>query len=296
MILLHPYVLLILAPLIWAGNAVVGKLADGLIEPMTLTFFRWSLALLVLLPFVPMHLRQDWALIKSNWGRLAFYGCVGFTLFNVLLYTALTYTSVVNVSIEQACIPILTLLLGALLFKESVSIWQGIGVILAFVGVFLTISGGQFERILQSDLNRGDVLMLLASLAYALYSLALRFKPAISWWSFIFVLACFAWLTSIPFALYEVSQATEPVMVYSWATFAVIVYVGLLPSIVAQIAYAFAVTQIGAAHASFAINLIPVFGVLLAIILLGEALQIYHIVGIILVFTGIGLSEKSRKK
>lgn len=290
----HPYFLLLIAPLFLAGNAVAGKLADGLIAPMTLTLLRWGLAVIIITPLAWPKLRRDWPIIRHNLLILMLYGVFGFTLFNILLYNALTYTSVIHVSIVQATIPMLTLILGGLLFRQTVRGGQVIAAILTFSGVVLTVTGGEVLRLLESDINRGDLFMLLASLAYAMYSLALRYKPNISWWSFIAVLAFFAMLASIPFAWYEIAQATTPTFHLNWESIALILYVALFPSLVAQLAYAVAVSSIGAAQASISINLIPVFGVLLAVVLLGETLHSYHIFGMLLVFFGIGASEWSR--
>lgn len=291
----NPYFLLILAPLIWGGNAVASKLAVGEIAPMTLVFLRWTVALLVLLPVALPCVKKDWALIKPALGWMVLYGVVGFALFNVVFYIAANYTTAINIALIQAFIPMLILLMNRFFYRQALVPVQIIGLIMAFIGVVLIVTGGDFSLLMRMDFNIGDILMLVAALFYAIYSVGLRYRPAVSWLSFIFVAAFFAFLTAMPFAAYEMLTRQTPVLHFSIKSFFLLVYVGVFASIISQIAYAKGVALIGANRAGFSINLVPVFGVMLAVIILGEKLHWFHLLGLVLVLGGIALSERLRK-
>lgn len=291
----HPYFLLIIAPLIWAGNTIAGKLATDAIAPMTLTLLRWIVAVLVLLPFVLPGLYRDWAAVRSKLLLLFACGCFGFAGFNMLYYKSLHYTTAINVALLQATIPILILLINWLIYRQRMGGAQLLGVVMAFVGVVLIITNGQVSALLTLSLNYGDLLMLAACLMYAAYSIGLRAKPSIRWGSFIFVLAISALLTVLPFAAYEIAIESQ-VFVFSFKSLLLVIYVSIFASIISQIAYAKGVSIVGANRAGFAINLVPVFGALMAVLLLGEQFRWYHLASLVLVLGGIALSERSAKQ
>lgn len=292
----HPYFLLILAPLIWAGNTIAGKLAVGDIAPMTLVLLRWIVALFVLLPFALPQVKKDWAVLKPTLGWFLIYGGFGFALFNILFYVAATYTTAINIALIQAAIPMLILLINWLLFRQALVFAQIVGLLLALVGVLLIVSRGDWLALKTMHFNVGDILMLLAALCYAIYSITLRYRPMVSWLSFIFVSSCVALLVAIPFAAYEIAHAETAVFTSSLKSWLLLLYVGIFASLVAQIAYAKGVSIVGANRAGFAINLIPVFGALMAVIILGEQFYWFHVVGLILVMGGIALSERFAKR
>lgn len=291
----HPYILLTLAPLFWGGNAVAGKLAVGEILPFTITFYRWFFGCLILLPFAIPHLKRDFQQIKSSGWILAGLAVVGFTLFNNLMYSALQYTSVINVAIEQAAIPAFVLLINLVLFRQSISWLQVVGLFLAVIGVVITTTKGNIVYLLEVGLNRGDALMVIASLFYAAYSIGLRWRPKIHWMSFLFVLAVSAMIAALPFYLWEL-KTHEHIPELSTKGILIMAYIVIFPSLIGQLCYAQGVSAIGAARASFAVNLIPIFGAVLAVFLLGEPFQWYHGAGLVCVLMGIALSEKTRAK
>lgn len=292
----HPYFLLIIAPLIWGGNVIVGKLAIGEIAPMTLVLLRWIGALLVILPFALPQVKKDWAVIKSTWGWFLVYGGLGFALFNVLFYVATNYTSAINIALIQAAIPMVILLVNWLVYRQALAFAQVIGLLMALLGVLFIVTRGDWAVLQTLQFNVGDMMMLLAALCYSIYSITLRYKPMVSWLSFIFVSGVFALLIAIPFATYEMMHTAGEVFKLSLKSFLLLGYVAVLASVVAQIAYAKGVGLIGANRAGFAINLVPVFGALLAVIILGERFQWFHWLGLVLVMGGIGLSERFARR
>lgn len=288
------YALLLMTTLFWGGNAIAGKLAIGHVSPMLLTAARWIAAFLLLLIIGMPRVTADWPAIRQNLWLLAGLGFLGFTLFNVALYSALLYTTAINVSIEQAGIPMLIFLANFLLFRTRVTWAQILGSVLSIVGVLLTASHGSLSRLLDLEVNFGDALMLLAVLLYSGYTVALRFKPAIHWQSMIIVLCGSAAVTSIPFAIAEIwsGVAILPDLI-GWS---VIAYTVLFPSILAQIFYIRGVELIGANRAGLFVNLVPIFGTLLSILILGEDFQAYHALAMVLVISGIWLAEHSGRK
>jgi len=286
----NAYLLLILAPLAWGGNAVAGKLAAGSWLPFSITSLRWLIVTLLLLPFVYPYLKADRVKLVANAPLLFALGGLGMGAFNLGMYLALNYTTAVNVSIEQASMPCVILLLNFLFLRQRVR-WQQIaGLAIAVAGVWLTTARGQPLQLFESGLNRGDAIMLGACVLYAAYSVGLRWKPAVSWPSFMFSLAVSAFLVSVPFPTFEwMPHAPPPLQGTDWL---VLAYVVVFPSLLAQAAFARGVELIGANRAGQFINLVPIFGALLAVLLLGEGFYWYHGAGLLLVLMGITLAER----
>lgn len=294
----RPYFLLTITPLFWAGNAIAGKMAVDQVDPYTLIVVRWFAALLLVLPFAWRHLKTDWPAIRKGWLMLTLYGAVGYTGFNVLLYGAAHYTSAVNTSIEQALIPVLVILGNFIIFKVRSTALQLLGVFLTIFGVVFTAVHGDFNRLITLDVNFGDALMILASVSYAAYSLLLRYRPAIHWLSFLVTTFAAALVAGYVFQIILGGGPTAIVTGIANTTplgWAIIAYVAFLPSVVAQLFYARGVEIIGANRASLFINLIPVYGTVLSIIILTEPIEPYHMVTAVLVVAGIALAEFSAR-
>ncbi|TIQ37326.1 MAG: DMT family transporter [Mesorhizobium sp.] len=288
------YLFLLSTMLLWGGNSVAGKLAVGHVSPMTLVFLRWVLAVLIMLPVGWRAFREDWPELRRHWLLLAGLGACGFTIFNVIFYTALNYTTAINVSIEQAAIPIVIILANFVLFRLHVQRLQIVGVALTIVGVALTASHGDLSQLLKLDLNFGDAIMLVAVLCYSLYSVGLRLKPAIRWQSFMLALSFAALLTSLPFFVWEV--AAGRVIVPDARGWAVAFYTALGASVVSQIFYIRGNELIGANRAGLFINLVPIFGTLLSVLVVGEQFELYQGLALALVLGGIALAEYSGRR
>jgi drug/metabolite transporter (DMT)-like permease len=288
------YICLVIATLCWGGNAVAGKLALGHVSPMVLTFLRWFLAVaLIALISVP-QLRKDWPIVRKNLPLLFFYGVIGYTTFNAMLYSAVQYTTAINVAIEQAGIPMLIFLLNFVFFRTSVSPAQGVGFGMTLIGVALTAAHGDLTTLLQLNLNLGDGLMLIAVAAYSVYTIFLRWKPPVDWRTLMAIPALGAMLTSLPLLLWETDRGAA-----QWPDgegWIIAVYTAIFASLLAQILYIKGVEAIGANRAGLFINLIPVFGTLLSVVLIGEKLQLFHVIALILTLGGIAIAEKGRPK
>lgn len=292
----HPYLLLVLCNLFWGGNVVVSRVGPGNIDPYALTLLRWAGALLVLLPFVAAPLRRDWPTIRRHWPLYLFYGAVGYATFNALLYVAAYFTSGVNMAIDQVAINIFVMLLNFLLFRQRVKALQLLGVAITIVGVVLTATHGNLTRLLSLDINFGDFLVLCACLAYAVYSISLRWRPAIAWTSFLFasftgaLIASLVLIATTGGGLPHLAVTIPAITPLGWV---LVAYAVLFPSLLSQLFYARGLELIGANRASLFINLIPLFGALGSVLILGETLQGFHLIAGALVIIGIVLAEWS---
>ncbi len=288
------YIYLLITAFLWGGNAVAGKFAVGHISPMLLTVLRWLFAFLIVAIISNRQLRQDWPVLRKYMPLLAALGAFGFTFFNMALYSALNYTSAINVTIEQAGIPMVIFIANLILFGTRVRLGQVLGFSLSLIGVALTAGHGDLASLSGLKVNLGDALMLIAILVYSGYTVALRFRPELNWQSLMAAMTFFAFLTAVPFAFWEWQVGAA--MLPDTPGWTVVIYTAVLPSIVAQVLFIKGVEYIGANRAGLFINAVPIFGTFLAVFLLGEAFQPYHAVALILVLGGIWIAELSGRK
>jgi drug/metabolite transporter (DMT)-like permease len=287
----QPYALLVLTTLAWGGNAVAGRLAVGEIAPMALTAGRWGLVLAVLGLFARRQVGPGLAELRRHWRSALAMGAAGFTAFNALFYVAAHHTSAVNISIIQGSIPVLVMLGALLLHRTPVRLGQAVGMVMTLAGVALVASHGDLASLAGLRLNIGDLYMLIACALYAGYTLALRGRAGIGGLSFFAGLAAAAFITSLPLLAAEAATGQG-----SWPTplgWAVLAYVALFPSFVAQVFYMRAVELIGPGRAGLFINLVPVFGALLAVLILSEPFGLHHAGALALVLAGIFVAEQS---
>ena len=286
------YLVLIIATLCWGGNAVAGKLAVGHVSPMVLTFLRWSLAVAIIVAISLPQLLRDWPVVKTRLPYFFALGAVGYTCFNAALYTALKYTSAINVAVIQAGIPMVIFALNFALFRTRIFSGQIIGFFLTIAGVALLASHGDLLSLLNLQMNLGDAIMLLAVLSYAVYTVILRWKPAVNWRTLMAIPAIAALISSVPLMMWEVSQETA-----IWPDakgWVITVYTALFASLLAQIFFILGVERIGPNRAGLFINLIPVFGTFLSVLILGETLHPYQIMALLLTLGGIAVAERKK--
>ena len=294
----QPYLLLILAPLFWGGNVVAAKLVVGEIDPFLLLSARCVGATLFILPFSWRYLAADWPVIRRTWPLLMAYGALGYALYNVLLYVGLTTTTAVNSSIETGALPMMILAANFIVFRVRATALQILGVLIAISGVMLTATHGDLGRILTLDINIGDGFVLLACLAYTAYTLALRFRPQVHMMSFMAVAftgaAIFGLVMLQLFGPGIGSFAAIPAM--SPTVWAVLAYIMVFPSMFSQVAYARGVELVGPNRAAPSHNLIPVFGALGSVLILGERLELYHYLAAAIIIAGIVLAEWAARR
>lgn len=284
------YALLIFTALIWAGNAVAGKWAVGQVSPLALTSLRWLIACVALVPLAARQVSREWRLILPRGRFVVLMGACGYTAFNALFYVAGTHTSATNLAMIQGAIPVIVLLCSLLVYHTSVRPMQAIGVLVTLLGVAVAATHGDWEVLRTLAFNQGDLFMLVACLFYAGYTVALRARPAVSGLTFFAAMAVAALVTSLPLMVAEWMSGS-----LIWPTpqgWAIVVYVGLGPSLVSQLCFMRGVEMIGPNRAGMFVNLLPVFGALLAVVLVGEPLRPHNVAALALVLGGIFIAER----
>lgn len=295
----RPYLILVLGVLFWGGNAVAGKAAVGNIDPSTLMLVRWTGALLCILPFVAGPVRRDWPVLRAKWWLYLFYGGVGYATFTVIVYIAAYFTSGVNLSLDQVAINVFVMTVNFALFRTRVRALQMVGVAISIVGVAVTATHGDLRRLAALDINYGDGLVIFACLLYAFYSISLKWRPATHWLSFLFATLLAAILASVIYqfilggGIAGLLASVPRVTPLGWG---IALYATIFPSLISQILYVRGVELIGANRASVFINLIPLFGALGSVVILGEAFEGFHLVATVLIGTGIVLAEWSARQ
>ncbi len=285
-----PYLLTAVAPLCWGGNIVLARGMADIIPPVSFAFWRWTIAFVILLPFTWSRARQDWSRVLNSWKIMSVLSILGISFFNTMLYTAMHTTTAINGAMIQTTMPAVIILVTLLLFKETVSKLQILGVAVCILGAFIVILRGRWATLLGMSFASGDILMLGAVILYALYSALLRQRPAIHPLSFLIYTFGLGILFLLPLYVWELSGSKT--FTLTGGVVLSILYVALFPSIVAYFCWNRGVEVIGANRAGLFINLIPVFASVLAILFLGETLQGFHIIGMALIFGGMILFNR----
>ena len=296
--------LLILPPIFWAGNAIVGRLMVGVIPPLTLNFLRWFIALLVLLPFCHRLIFKP-SIFMPLWRRYLMLGFFGIGCYNALQYMALVTSSPINVTLVASSIPVFMLLVGFCFFGVGVPPKSAVGVGLSVLGVFVVVSRGDPSALLGMSLVTGDLLMVLAAFCWALYSWllvrpGLRPDPELlkgHWVNFLFVQIIFGVLCSLAFALLEWTWLDGAIWDrVQWGSSLAMAafYVAIFPGIIAFRAWGLAVERVGPAFAGVVVNTTPLLTALLAMIFLNEAPQPYHGLAFVLILSGIVVFQWGR--
>jgi drug/metabolite transporter (DMT)-like permease len=282
--------------MLWAGNAVVGRLISTLVSPMSFNLLRWTLAFVLLLTVARRVLRPDGPL-WSQWRRFAVLGLLGTSGYNALNYLALHTSTAINVTLVGASTPVWMLLIGRLFFHQTVSARQMLGAALSIVGVLLVLSRGEWAVLMQLQLVPGDFYVLAASIGWAVYSWMLMHPTPESadiradWTSFLVAQVVFGLLWSTLFTAGE--WALTPAHVdWGWPLAAALAYVAIGPSIVAYGAFGAGIQRAGPHVAAHFINLTPLFTALLSAVFLGEPPTVYHALAFVLIVMGIALSRK----
>ena len=287
--------LLVIPPLLWAGNAVVGRLVHDLIPPITLNFIRWVLAFAILLPLAHSVLRAD-SPLWAHWRRYAMLGLLGIGLYNALQYMALQTSTPINVTLVGASMPVWMLAVGALFFGAAVTRRQVLGALLSVCGVLLVLSRGEWSQLLAFRLVPGDVFMMLATISWAFYSwlLARTSEPSSirgDWAAFLMAQMLFGLAWSGSFAAGEWLVSTQTIT-WGLPLVAALLYIAIGPAILAYRSWGAGVQQAGPNVAAFFLNLTPLFAALMSAAFLGELPHWYHGAAFALIVAGIVVSSR----
>jgi drug/metabolite transporter (DMT)-like permease len=286
----QPYLLLALTSLFWAGNTILGRFIVGHVPPMTLAFVRWSGAALILLPFAVRHLARDWPTIRQHAGLMTLLALTGFSVYNTLSYYGLQYTTAINGLLLQSVAPLFVAMWTFVIFRERLTLRQAGGICVSLCGVAVIVCHGSLAVLLAIAFNRGDVSFLVALVVYGFYAAYLRRRPAIHPFSFLAVGMGGGAFFLIPAMVWELASGrTVTLDAESFLSFA---FVCIFPSLLGYLFLNRGIELIGANRAAPFIHLVPVFGSVLAIVLLGEQFRLYHAVGYGLVFTGITVATR----
>jgi drug/metabolite transporter (DMT)-like permease len=289
----QPYLLLSITALFWAGNAIVGRLAAGHIPPVTLSFLRWFLAFLLILPLARKHLVRDWPAIRARLGTMVVLSFTGIGGFSALQYSALEHTQALNMLLLQSAGPLIVAVWSLILFGVRLTPAQAIGVVLSLTGVLVILLHGDLTALSTIQFNEGDLISMVALVIFSLYAVLTLKRPAIHGLSFVaFTFGCGA-ACVIPFVIWE--SFSRPLMALDTANLLTLSYVAVFPSTLAYLCFNRSVQLIGANRAAPFLHVVPVFGSIMAIVFLGERPQAFHIIGFALVLTGVFVASRKPK-
>ncbi len=293
----YPYLIMVIPPLLWAGNFVVGRAISDQHAPIGLSFWRWFLASLILLPFVLRPIWQQRQLIRQNFWRIFILAVLSISSFNSLAYISLQYTTATNATLLNSFIPIFILIITGVVFKEKISGKQILGVLVSLFGVFVILSRLDWQVLAELKINKGDLWMLLAALDWALYSILLKYlRPAdLSPMPFLGIMMIIGTIVLLPVLLINPFNE-QPLPLNNDEVIKALAYIAIFPSIISYLAWNYGMQKIGASTGGQYIHLMPLFGALMAVVFLGERIQAYHIVGGISIALGLWLSIQQHKK
>ncbi|MGY5802727.1 DMT family transporter [Rhizobium sp. LEGMi12c] len=274
----------LLTVLIWSGNTVVTKASAGVISPGSISFYRWLLAFLVLLPFVGREAWRNRALLRQHWLKLAILGALGMVIYQSLAYEAAKTTSAVNMGVMLALMPLLSTFFASLLASEKLTAPSIAGGAISLIGLIYLTSQGDPVRLINGGFHIGDGLMIIAVLSNALYGVMLRrWAMPLSMWQQLFWQIGFSTLLLIPvFLMGDISPITT-------TNLPLILYAAIPTSLIAPFCWMIGIHKLGASRTSLLINLLPIIVAALAWALLGEQLHPYHAIGGALALIGVGL-------
>ena len=288
------WLLMMLPALFWAGNAIVGRSVAGEVPPVALAFWRWATGALLLLPLAWRHLGRDLPMMLRAWPILLVLSALGIGVFNTFLYIGAQTTTALNIVMIQSAMPALIVAFTFLIFREKVTLRQALGVLISIAGTLTLVTHGDASVLLQFAFNRGDLWMLAGTASYAMYTALLRRRPAVHGLSFAVATFATGALMLLPFYMMETLSGRP--MPLNVASVLAVGYVSIFASILAYLSYNRAVALIGPNTAGMTIYLVPVFGTILAIVLLGETPRLYHGVGIALIAVGVALATRKVAK
>ncbi len=289
-----PYVLLTLCFVFWSGNSVFARGAAEVMPPMNLAFWRWLVGILVLAPFALPALWRDRQVYRRHWRMFLVVSVAGVTAFNSFVYHAVQHTTAIHATLIISAIPAVSAVAAWLAFRDTIS-WRALlGMLVASLGVVVVISNGDPAVIANLAFNEGDLIALLAVVAWVIYSVGLRAMPrGVDPMGLLLGVMIVGWIGLAPFYAWEVGHGQRAVL--SWGNVAGVVYLGVFASVVAFAFFNYGVSRIGPTRANVFNYLSPIFSGVLAVAFLGETLEWFHAVSIALIFGGIYLAQNLRR-
>jgi drug/metabolite transporter (DMT)-like permease len=288
------YVLMTLTALVWSGNAIVGRAVHEIVPPFGLAFWRWAATLPVVVIIAWPFLRRDFPAVVRGWRWMVFLAAIGITVYNSVIYLGLDHTTAINMVLINSARPAMIVALSFIAFRERVTTTQTVGLVLGFLGTFVVLFRGEFERVATLQLNIGDMFIFVATVSWAVYTVFLPKRPPIHGASFMAYSVLIGVLLLLPFYLWE-SATIETVPLVAETIWAVL-FLSLGASVIGHMGYNRIVELLGANVAGVTSYLVMAFGVVIAIIALGEAFHAYHAAGLALLLVGTYLATRKEAK
>jgi drug/metabolite transporter (DMT)-like permease len=284
----HPYILLIFVALFWAGNVVLGRGISGAIPPITLNVLRWTIALALLLPIAWPQFSGKGEVLRKHFAELVLLAVPSIAIYNTFIYIGTRTSTATNAGLIVGTMPVAILVLGYLAGEERLTTRRTAGLAISFTGVVLVIAKGSPALGHELPFSSGDLFIIGSVVSWAVYSILLRrFAIPLGAFALLAVLSAIGLVLCIPFCAWELLHGAR--ILWSVGTLAAIIYVGIFPSVIATIFWNAAVAQVGAGTAGVFTNLIPIFSLILAVILLSESINAVQLVGMGLIFMAIWL-------
>ncbi|SDQ17889.1 Threonine/homoserine efflux transporter RhtA [Pseudomonas sp. UC 17F4] len=281
------YAFPLLAIFIWAGNTVVTKMSAGAIFPAEIGFYRWLLAGLLFTPFLLRPVLRNWSAIGPNLGKIFILGVLGMAVYQSLAYFAAAITSATNMGIILSLMPLMSLALAIISLGQRLTIGALIGAVVSFVGVLVVVSAGDLAALVQHGVNSGDALMLIATLAYAVYSTLLKkWQLRIAPLQLLYLQVLVAIIVLFPLFVFS------PKTGLGAGNIGLVIYACVLASMIAPLAWMQAVSRLGPSRTTLFFNLLPAVTAVIAAMVLGEQLALYHLVGGVMTLVGVILAER----
>jgi drug/metabolite transporter (DMT)-like permease len=286
----QPYLLLSLTGLFWAGNIVLARHVGDHVPPVTLTTIRWFGVFLILLPFAWPHLKRDWPALRAHLPLMVLLSAIGFAFNNAISYWAMQYTQALNALLIQSSGPLFVALWSLILFGVRLTAAQLAGITISLLGVLIIILRGDLAALATIAFNKGDVMFAASLVSFGLYSALIPRRPVTHQLSLISFTTFCGGLLLLPFSVWEFS--TGATLKFDFLTLATLVYVLIFPSTLAYLFFNRGVALIGPNRAAPFFHLVPVFGSVMAILLLGEELRPFHLIGYALVLAGVVIASR----
>lgn len=277
----------LLAIFIWAGNNVITKMAVGSIFPSEIGFYRWLLAGLLFTPFMLKPIVANWSVIRPNLGKIFVLGVLGMAVYQSLAYYAAALTTATNMGIILSLMPLMVLAMSIISLGQRLTAGALVGAVLSFIGVLVVVSSGSLDHLLTQGLNLGDAMMLLATLAYAIYSTLLKkWQLRLPPLQMLYLQVLVAIIVLFPLFL------MSPKVGITVNNIGLVLYACVLASMLAPLGWMKAVSLLGPSRTSLFFNLLPLLTALIAAVVLKEQLHAYHLIGGALTLAGVVLSER----
>ncbi len=283
--------LAVLATFIWSGNFIVARAVNKEIPAISLNFYRWLTASIIIFPFAFKKFKAEWKVVRQSWHYLFWISLTGIALFNTFVYIGAHYTSAINLAlIGTTSSPIMSVAFARIFLKERIGWMKLLGMIFCIIGVLFLLSKGNFQNLLHLKFSEGDLWVLVAAFCFAVYNTMVKKKPAgISPINFLFVIFSFGTIIVLPFFIWEMNHS--PAVEWNSHLLLSIIYLGLGASVICFFIWNIAIHKLGAGRTALFGNLIPIFSSLEAVIILHEQFNWVHIVSMLLVFAGILLAN-----